>query len=69
MARFRLHFADGSAVSILTPRRETVETLAAVLASPALAVPPQDAGPRDGRPQDARPQQWPWPPEDARPFL
>ncbi|MER7766793.1 hypothetical protein [Kitasatospora sp. NPDC096140] len=28
MARFRLHFADGSAVAAYTPRRRTVESLA-----------------------------------------
>ncbi|MEU9046163.1 MULTISPECIES: hypothetical protein [unclassified Kitasatospora] len=28
MARFRLHFADGSAVAALTPRRRTIEALA-----------------------------------------
>ncbi|MEY9944689.1 hypothetical protein [Kitasatospora sp. GAS1066B] len=65
MARFRLHFADGSAVAILTPRRETIDGLAAALATQAVAEPPQDARPEDARPQ----RQWTWPPEDARPFL
>ncbi|MCX4749306.1 hypothetical protein OG455_28005 [Kitasatospora sp. NBC_01287] len=64
LARFRLHFADGSAVSVMTPRREGIEVLAAALATPVAALPPQDA-----RPQDTAAGEWSWPPEDARPFL
>ncbi|MGF1429502.1 hypothetical protein [Kitasatospora sp. LaBMicrA B282] len=56
MARFRLHFADGSAVSILTLRRAAIETLAAALATPAAAA-PQDAVRWACLPQDAAP---PW---------
>jgi hypothetical protein len=31
MAKFRLHFADGSSTSVMTMRRRTIESLAAVL--------------------------------------
>jgi len=33
MAKFRLHFEDGSSVSILTMRRRSIDSLANVLGS------------------------------------
>jgi hypothetical protein len=34
MAKFRLHFEDGSSVSVLTMRRRSIDSLAAVLGGP-----------------------------------